>query len=213
TVEEYLLYALECNIDTSYLIEYWRHGKWGRYKHFDFFNDDFYKPIVGVSYIDAQGFISWLSYKDGINYRLPSELEFEVSSRSGCNCILSCKMSKRLGVNEFRTSENDFLTVGRVMSNAKNSFGLYDMLGLIWQWCEDWYNVNDNRYSQLANKEKPHQVVWNGKTFPETGRVIRGGSFSYSQEFSSCSNRHFSFENDRNFNVGFRLVFDEVINK
>ncbi|MBX7551540.1 formylglycine-generating enzyme family protein [Streptomyces sp. tea 10] len=169
-------------------------------------------PVIGTSFNDALGFISWLSKRDGRAYRLPSEAEFEHAVRAGCCCPADCSstsISKREHTS--RSWPEALLTCWTAAANTPNPHGVHGLNGVIWQWCSDWYapypdgiDVSDPQ----GPPSKPASSHWKGRTLP-AGRIIRGGSYSYPEWYGRCDNRHFSFSDDRNVNLGFRVVSDE----
>lgn len=98
-------------------------------------------PVVCVSWYDAKAFANWLSKKEGKTYRLPTEAEFEYALRAGRSTtyMFGDDFSEyvKYGWPQEKT-ENGYPThpVGGKLPNA---FGLYDMIGNAWQWCEDWF--------------------------------------------------------------------------
>ena len=110
------------------------------------------RPVINVSWDDAKEYVTWLSYRTGRQYRLPSESEWEweYATRAGTtdrfntgDCI-STELANfngpgfaqgcTLGVLRART-----LPVG---SFAPNAFGLYDTHGNVWEWVQDCWNEN-----------------------------------------------------------------------
>ncbi|HUW20050.1 MAG TPA: SUMF1/EgtB/PvdO family nonheme iron enzyme [Sedimentisphaerales bacterium] len=90
------------------------------------------EAVVYVNWYDAQAFCQWLSDKEGLPYRLPTEAEWEYACRAGTatNYYAADVLPK-----EF-TTRGRSLEVGRTPPNA---WGLYDMHGNVEEWCHDWY--------------------------------------------------------------------------
>lgn len=136
-------------------------------------------PVEQVSWDDAQSFISKLNERtEGFKYRLPTEAEWEYACRAGTttdfafgNGISSDQANfngtypygaAAMGVYRQKTSA--------VGSFAPNAFGLYDMHGNVWEWCEDWHHASyagapNDGSAWLSGGEQQH-------------RVLRGGSWS-----------------------------------
>ncbi len=149
-------------------------GTVGRYTVESGYDDH---PVIEVSWYGAKAMCEWLSRKENRTYRLPTEAEWEYAARAGTrtpfafgNC-LSTSDSNYDGNNPLTgCSKGQYrsqtLTVG---SLQKNAWGLYDMHGNVWEWCQDW----KGDYSTGDVKDP---------TGPTTGsdRVIRGGRWGSS---------------------------------
>ena len=152
-------------------------------------------PVEQVSWEEVQEFIRRLNQRTGLNYRLPTEAEWEFAARGGNN-------SKRFQY----AGSNNLDEVGWYRSNSedkthpvgqkkRNELGLYDMSGNVWEWCQDWYG--DYPSSAQTNP-----------TGPATGayRVGRGGSWSYGPRHCRVANRNGGDPGDRYGLLGFRLA-------
>lgn len=155
-------------------------------------------PIEGVSWNDAQDFLRKLNQKDpGKNYRLPSEAEWEYACRAGTTTrFYSGDNDNDLDAIAWYFSNSGYNThpVGQKRANA---WGLYDMSGNVWEWCQDWYH--DSYYGAPLDGS-----AWESPR--GSHRVLRGGSWS---SLPNCCRSAFRFINDpddRNINIGFRLV-------
>jgi formylglycine-generating enzyme required for sulfatase activity len=109
-------------------------------------------PVESVSWNDAQDFIQRLNQKEGLTYRLPTEAEWEYAARSGTKTSYSfANDSKNLSkygnfcdskcIESWKDdSQNDqFQNIAPVKSYLPNAWGLYDMHGNVFEWCQDWY--------------------------------------------------------------------------
>jgi formylglycine-generating enzyme required for sulfatase activity len=144
-------------------------------------------PVTNVSWEDCQDFIKKFNARTGGGYRLPTEAEWEYA----------CKARGDVGLNpeHANCSESNIGKPVAVGSYKPNYFGLYDMHGNVWEWCEDWYGA----YA-LGLKTDPKG--------PATGarRVLRGGSFGNVQSRARASCRDYLAPADRFSFVGFRLA-------
>jgi formylglycine-generating enzyme required for sulfatase activity/class 3 adenylate cyclase len=108
-------------------------------------------PVVCVSWDDAIAYASWLSKKTGRNYRLLSEAEWEYAARAGdtagryfgdapiCEFANVRDQSKKQlhSTGQFFECKSGFSNTSPVGSFPPNGFGVYDMLGNVWEWVED----------------------------------------------------------------------------
>ncbi len=96
------------------------------------------RPVINVSWNDAQTYIQWLSHKTGKSYRLPSEEEWEIAARAGTTT--EYYWGNDVGHNNANCdgcgSEWDNRKTAPVGSFKPNAFGLYDMMGNVWQWTD-----------------------------------------------------------------------------
>lgn len=111
------------------------------------------RPVVGVSWYDAQAFVGWLNKKSGTEqYRMVSEAEFEYAARAGTTAAYPWGDQPNHDFANFGKAEglggeaagrdawlNDTSPVGSFPANA---FGLYDMHGNVYQWVEDCYQAD-----------------------------------------------------------------------
>jgi formylglycine-generating enzyme required for sulfatase activity len=166
------------------------------------------RPVENVSWHEAVEFCVRLSEKTGREYRLPSEAEWEYACRAGTTT--SFHFGETITPNLVCCSDNDAYTVEARTKYRKettnvgsfavaNTFGLYDMHGLVWEWCADpWHN-------------NYHDAPTDGKLWESGGdnhrRVLRGGSWSFSAELCRSASRSWN-ESDGGLRIcGFRVVF------
>jgi formylglycine-generating enzyme required for sulfatase activity len=94
------------------------------------------RPVIGISWTDAQQFVSWLSRRTGRRYRLPSEAEWEYATRATATTPFWTGTSIGTDQANFNSGPQRTYPVG---SYPPNKFGLFDMVGNVWQWVEDCY--------------------------------------------------------------------------
>jgi formylglycine-generating enzyme required for sulfatase activity len=157
-----------------------------------------------VSWAEVQEYIAWLNGKvPGQPYRLLSESEWEYAARAGTQThyFWGDSIGKNLANCDGCGSEWDARQTAPVGSFAANAFGLYDMLGNVWQWVEDCRNG--------SYKDKPPSLKANGGPWKGgdcTQRVARGGSFSADPRVLRTANRG-NYLPDNRFNyIGFRVA-------
>ena len=148
-------------------------------------------PVVGVTWYGAFAYAKW------IGKRLPTEAEWEAASSGGHGNFLY-----PTGSDIERTQANFFSSdTTPVMSYQPNAFGLYDMAGNVYQWCQDWYAYNyyDASLLEPDSPKGPQQGVY---------RVLRGGCWKSLKEDMRCSHRHRNNPGAVNGTYGFRCAAD-----
>jgi formylglycine-generating enzyme required for sulfatase activity len=147
-------------------------------------------PVTDVSWENCQEFIKKLNEKTNGGYRLPTEAEWEYACRAGTTTAYS--VGDRLAKSDANIEGDSIKAVG---SYKPNAFGLYDMHGNVWEWCEDWYG------------DYPAGAVMDPKG-PSKGedRVMRGGSFYSFDSLARSSYRNYITPSSRGYGSGFRLA-------
>jgi formylglycine-generating enzyme required for sulfatase activity len=104
------------------------------------------QPVVNVTWDDAKQYAAWLSQMTGKHYRLLSEAEYEYAARAGMQTIYPWgdEIGKNNANCEGCGSQWDSKQSAPVGSYPANQFGLYDMVGNVWQWVEDCWHDNYN---------------------------------------------------------------------
>ena len=149
-------------------------------------------PVTNVSWNDCQDFIKKLNARRNGFYRLPTEAEWEYACRAGSKTVYSFGDSITNGDANYGPGGKS-VAVG---SYKPNAFGLFDMHGNVWEWCEDWY----------ANYPAEAVTDPNGAGTGKS-RVSRGGSFDYGGSLARSSSRNDGgAPTDRSHVVGFRLA-------
>lgn len=126
-------------------------------------------PVEQVSWNDCQAFCQKLSSITGKTFRLPTEAEWECACRAGTQTIWPFGNEQGL-LGQYAwfngNSGNQTHPVGQLQPNA---WGLFDMLGNVWEWCSDWF---DERYYANSSQDNPQG--------PSGGqyRLLRGGGWS-----------------------------------
>ncbi len=154
-------------------------------------------PVERVSWFNVQEYIGKLNEKTGMNYRLPTEAEWEFAARGG----LLSKGFRYSGSNAdtnvaWRVGNSDSKThpAGR---KKPNELGIYDMTGNVFEWCADWYSPTWYQVSPIKNPAGPEEGVF---------RIIRGGSWFYDRAGLLTTDREKANPSFRYGYVGFRLV-------
>ena len=150
------------------------------------FKSHWESPVESVSWHDANRFIAALNKKEGTNaYRLPSESEWEYACRAGTTGSAYFDADQ---MDQYAWHDRNTNRTQPVRQKFPNAFGLFDMLGNAWEWCEDLYAVN----------YKP--------TDSGTLRVSRGGSWGYGPAFLRGASRGGIAPGNRISDTGLRLA-------
>ncbi|MBP8644966.1 MAG: SUMF1/EgtB/PvdO family nonheme iron enzyme [Syntrophobacteraceae bacterium] len=175
------------------------------------------QPAVYVTWEDANGFAQWLKARNGGKYqfRLPTEAEWEYACRAGSNAARywgddpnrACTFENvadetakaQWGWEDTHDCDDGYAATSPVGAFQPNAFGLYDILGNVWEWCEDTYSIDG--YTR-HDRNSPLLVDTGGGT----DRVIRGGYWHGNPRSVRCADRGSGLPNGMNDDLGFRLV-------
>ncbi len=173
------------------------------------FSIDNDEAVVFVSWHQAKAFCDWLSRKEGLPYRLPTEAEWEYACRAGTktqfhtgdtlpdeflknpdNSWYPCPDSSR------GREEVVPLHVGRTKPNP---WALYDMHGNVEEWCHDWYGpyIGNDQSNPVGRADSDFKVT-------------RGGSHGTVAYYLRSCNRMGTLPQDRTFMIGFRVVLGKL---
>ena len=156
------------------------------------------RPVINVSWMDANAFAAWLSKKTGHTYRLPTEAEWEYAARGGSNSPFWWGRdvgSRQANCRECATGGGQ--QTANVGSYPPNPFGVYDTAGNAAEWVEDCWN--DNYRGAPTNGS-----AWTSGQCQL--RVLRGGSYDSPAKAVRSTARFRYDSNVRYSNNGFRLI-------
>ena len=161
-----------------------RDNRWGRGN----------RPVIDVSWNDAQEYVRWLSEETGARYRLLSESEWEYVARAGTTGPFHT--GSTISRDQANYGGSGTLKVGSRLES--NRFGLHDMHGNVWEWVEDCWHRN-----YLGAPQDGRAWIKGGDCGK---RVFRGGSWENPQEFVSSSYRWGGDDRRRATSLGFRVA-------
>lgn len=194
-------------------------------------------PVVGVSWEDVQAFLKWLGEKEGATYRLPTEAEWEFACRAGTDTWFSfgdepegivhrhgnlanvelekhrAHAAERQWLLDWENEPEDgHVFTAPVGGYEPNAFGLHDMHGNAWEWCQDlWLDTFYKRYD-WPERGLPRLSAVDpvNESEPQTDanrfRSIRGGSWYNGPVICRSANRVGWDEPDAAAYIGFRVV-------
>lgn len=162
------------------------------------------RPVINVDWNDANDFCIWLSNKTCKNIHLPTEAQWEKAARGNDqrrfawgNEDPTCDIARFKDCGEI-TDPVDFYPLGQ------SSYGVFNMTGNVWEWCQDWYDESYYSSSPYFNPMGPPTG---------TERVFRGGGCTtwwrnLSLNGLRAANRDFSLPTRIFFGLGFRIAQD-----
>ena len=159
------------------------------------YTGDLQRPVEKVSYNDCQLFITQLNDLTGLNFRLPTEAEWEYAARGG----RKSHNYRYAGSNDIGEVawfiDNSDGTTHPVATKKANELGIYDMSGNVCEWCGEWFSLypEDPQINPVG---------------PETGKSIvhRGGSLQFLEKNCAVTRRNYFSPGIVRSYMGFRLV-------
>jgi formylglycine-generating enzyme required for sulfatase activity len=170
------------------------------------------RPVINVSWNDAKEYVAWLSRKTGKVYRLLTEAEWEYAARAGSTTTYSWGDRITCGNASYdggrgsdcaaHTGWFSFSLRGTqpVGTYSANRWGLHDMLGNVWEWCED--NWHPDYHGAPTDGS-----AWSGGD--ASMRILRGGAWNYAPSGLRSADRNWLPAGGRTSFVGFRVAREE----
>lgn len=160
-------------------------------------------PVEMTSWGDATGFCAKLSAKTGKTYVLPSESQWEYACRAGSKGRWSFGDDpKDLPKNAWLLANSGDKGTHAVGGESPNAFGLYDMHGNVFEWCQDWYLASlagipaDGSARNVQDPASPY-------------RVLRGGGWHFDGSYARSAYRSGNLPESRFYTLGFRIARTE----
>ena len=161
-------------------------------------------PVEQLSWNDCEEFVKTLREKDKRPYRLPTEAEWEYACRAGTTTPFH--FGETISTDQANYNGNSTYGDGKkgvcrektmpVGSFPANAFGLFDMHGNVWQFCQDW--TDDYSQKDVIDPQGPEKGQ---------ARVLRGGSFVYGPIGCRSASRFNILPDHRSIYCGFRPCF------
>jgi formylglycine-generating enzyme required for sulfatase activity len=164
-------------------------------------------PVEQVNWEEAAEFCERLGLKTGRAYRLPTEAEWEYAARAGTTTLFA------FGVTitpEIMNYDGHYLYGGMLKGSYRektvlvgslgvaNAFGLFDLHGNVWEWCQDVWN------DDYSNAPRNGSARLSGEEL--SYRVLRGGSWPNIGWICHSAYRYYEIKDTRNYTIGFRVV-------
>lgn len=173
-------------------------------------------PVVHIAYEDALAYCKWA------NRRLPTEAEWEAAAQGTNNDFIYTWGNDMTNLNQMANtwqgtfpndneSKDGFPFIAPVKSYPANSIGLYDMLGNVWEWTSDYFNINYYKSLEAGTINNPKGAAepYNPNNPYQKERIIKGGSYlchdSYCASFRISAKMGMSPDSGAD-HVGFRTV-------
>ena len=162
------------------------------------------RPVERVSWNNAVEFCQKLSQKTGREYRLPSEAEWEYACRAGTTTPFHFGETITTDLANYNATQYASEPKGKYLEQTidvgsfpPNAFGLYDMHGNVWEWCQDDWHDN------YINAPKDGSA-WTSQS--GNNKLLRGGSWlTYPRDCRSACRYYYNLDDDY-YNIGFRVV-------
>lgn len=156
-------------------------------------------PVVSVSWFMAQRFTEELSKMDKhYHYRLPTEAEWEYAARAGSTGLRPWPLDDLEEYAWFINNSGD--EPQSVATRKPNAFGLYDMIGNVWEWTADWYAPDIYKQGKRINPQGAKKG---------SARVRRGGSYHCPLHLTRVGYRSADDPDKRYSVLGFRVVAEK----
>ena len=158
-------------------------------------------PVERVSWDLIQDFIKKLNEKEKLSpkegYRLPTEAEWEYACKAGSHTKFFHGNNSNFLEEYAWNSYNSNRTTQPVGTKKPNAFGIFDTLGNVREWCQDWYGPTFYDKSSLNDPKGPPKGDY---------KVMRGGSWHCVPRLTRTTQRYHHTPASKSFLIGFRLV-------
>ncbi|MBF0271871.1 MAG: SUMF1/EgtB/PvdO family nonheme iron enzyme [Magnetococcales bacterium] len=164
-------------------------------------------PAIHVSWFDAQACADWLSQRTGLRFALPSEAQWEYACHGGGNApfhfghVITTEQANYDGSVIYGAGQPGSPRKGTTPCGQfpANHYGLHDMHGNVWEWCEDLYDGNFYNTPAARQRNPVHQG-------PLGYRIKRGGSWRSPPALVRAAYRGGTYPDIGKDDIGFRLI-------
>ena len=161
-------------------------------------------PVEKVFWNDVQSYITQMNLRGEGTYSLSTEAQWEYAARAGSTTAFynggitetGCGYDSNLNAIGWYCYNADSKT-HPVAGKVSNAWGLYDMSGNVWEWCQDWYSSSYYTSSAVTDPTGPSSGSY---------RVIRGGYWYYYAGYCRSASRDYENPDWRGSSIGFRLL-------
>jgi toxoflavin biosynthesis protein ToxD len=153
-------------------------------------------PVTGVNRVDAEAYIKWLSDRTKLQYRLPTEAEWERAARGDDGRVYPWGNTfDPWRCNTAESAKRGTTAVGFYSPGGDSLTGCVDMVGNVWEWTSSIFMPYPYRPDDGREERKP------GSKY-----VIRGGAWYYTRKLARCSAREGMFPEHQSPSIGFRIA-------
>jgi formylglycine-generating enzyme required for sulfatase activity len=158
------------------------------------------RPVINVSWEDAEAYCNWLSEQTGARYLLPTEAQWECAARAG-STTRWCFGDKEIALTAYAWyDQNARSKTHPVGSKESNAWGVHDCHGNVWEWVRDTWHVSYHGAPADGSAREPSVAA------PGADRVVRGGSWRYPARFCRSAVRLSWPPDSRYSDLGFRCA-------
>lgn len=158
------------------------------------------RPVEQISWEEARQFVRKMNAKEKVKvYRLPTEAEWEYAARAGTTTRFHWGEQEQDAGRYAWYGGNAGGQTHPVGQKQPNAWGLYDVAGNVWEWCQDWYDAKYYQHSPKSNPIGPDR----GMDF-----VVRGGGWHNAAPLLRSAIRYHDTPNGRSLLTGVRIAMD-----
>lgn len=213
TEQERRQFAVRAQVQARESMDPWR---WNKTR----FEQDDQHPVVYVSWFDAVQCAQWLSRRTGLSFSIPTEAQWEYACRGSASVSLPFHFGRTIHTGQANYRGDSLYGGGKPDPSVEtvivrkgttpggifppNGYGLHDMHGNVWEWCQDQY---DGEFYKRAEARQKNPI----NATPIGYRIKRGGSWRSSPDLVRSAYRGGSYPDVCKDDIGFRLVLSSLL--